>query len=212
MAFKSYKTRAYWYSNEAEIETEIVKRQVKTKSGMNPFKYFDGATMRSYQMPPKSMELVYCRRVPEPEECADEIGLDPEVPNFPISNFEVLMSEEGDNAGRGVFTKVDIPEDSYLSAETSCHSIRFMPWTNEILDGMMARFNGTGIDPVIAYMYGYGFTSQYFVSVSVFIVVEILHSNAKLSSSSVSVHEGRTRGYGGLKHYDVCEPWVPRGV
>lgn len=166
VAFKSYETRSSWYSNAAEIDLEMVKRQVKTKSGTSPFKYFDGPTMVSYQVPPKAMEVVYCRQEPTPPECViGEESYDPEQPNIPVSSLEVKMSKESENAGRGLFTKVDIPDDAYLSAETSCHSVQFMPSTKEMMDDIMkTKFNTTAIASVVAYMYGYGFTSRILVS------------------------------------------------
>ena len=168
VAFKSYKTRERWYSNTAKIEIEIAGRRVKTNSGENPFKYFDGPTMVSYQVPPKAMEIVYCRQVPIPKECeAGEYTYDLEAPNFSLDSFEVKMSGGGENAGRGVFAKVDIPRDAYLSAETSCHQVHFMPPTLELIEAMnnetYAEINSR-IVPVEAYMHGYGCTSRSFVS------------------------------------------------
>ena len=168
VAFKSYETRGRWYSNTAKIELEIVGRRVETKSGENPFKYFDGPTMVSYQVPPKAMEIVYCRQDPIPTECEDgEFTYDPEEPNFSISSFEVKMSEAGENSGRGVFAKVDIPGGAYLSAETGCHEVVFMPSTVGLIEDMVnktdAKINRR-IGPVEAYMYGYGCASCVFVS------------------------------------------------
>jgi hypothetical protein len=166
VAFKSYETRARWYSTAAEIDLEVVKRRVRTKSGTNPFKYFDGATMVSYQVPPKAMEIVYCRQDPTPEECEDGYHTyDPEEPNIPIDSFEVKMSEEGEHVGRGVFTKVDIPEDAYLSAETSCYPVRFLPNTKEMIETLVTQFNDTRLVTLDAYMSGYGFNSQSLVSI-----------------------------------------------
>lgn len=101
------------------------------------------------------MEIVYCRQEPTPEECEDgEHTYDPEEPNFPISSFEVKMSEEGENAGRGIFTKVDIPEDAYLSAETSCHPVRFMPRTKKLIEDLEDDELDSRIVPVEVYMVG----------------------------------------------------------
>jgi len=165
VAFKSYETRARWYLNAAEIDLEIMGRRVQTKSGKNPFQYFDGATMVSYQVPPKAMETVYCRQEPMPEECEEgHFTYNPEIPNIPISSFEVKMSEESENAGRGVFTMVDIPEGTYLSAETGCYPVIFMPWTKELIEDMKNEFDMNRIHSVEAYMHGYGVTTSIFVS------------------------------------------------
>jgi hypothetical protein len=131
--------------------------------------------MVSYQVPPKAMEIVYCRQVPIPKECeAGEYTYDLEAPNFPLDSFEVKMSGGGENAGRGVFAKVDIPRDAYLSAETSCHQVHFMPPTLELIEAMnnetYAEINSR-IVPVEAYMHGYGCTSRSFVSCVCFCTV-----------------------------------------
>lgn len=136
VAFKSYASRSRWYANPAEIELEIRRRTVKTKSGKNPILFFDGATMFSYQVPPKSMEIVYCRQEPTPKDCLDDYTYDQDNQNIPTELFEVKMSGESENAGRGVFTTVDIPQYAYLSAETSCHPVRFMPSTKALLEAI----------------------------------------------------------------------------
>ena len=103
--------------------------------------------MFTYQVPPKAMETVFCRQEPTPEDCLDDYTYNQENPNIPARLLEVKMSREGENAGRGVFTKVDIPEDAYLSAETSCHPIRFMPSTKallEAIDDLEEEINGDG--------------------------------------------------------------------
>lgn len=74
VAFKSHKTRKRWYANAAEIQVAIQKRSVRTKSGMIPFRYFDGPTMVSYQVPPRAMETVFCRRQPVPSGCFNDTG------------------------------------------------------------------------------------------------------------------------------------------
>ena len=175
VAFKSYKTRARWYANGAEINLEVLKRRVKTKSGKNPFKYFDGATMVSYQVPSKPMEVAYCRQEPTPEDCHDgNYEYDQDFPNFPASLFEVKMSGKGENAGRGVFAKVDIPEQSYLSAETSCHPVRFLPSTKALIEAMEDKeFGNNIVAPMEAYMHGYGYTTRFLVSSFLSIFVEV---------------------------------------
>lgn len=137
VAFKSYKTRTRWYANAAAIDLEIQRRAVKTKSCTSPFHYFDGATMVSYQVPTKPMEIAHCRQEPIPEECQDgRLEFDPEYANVPERSFEVRKSEQGDNAGRGVFTKVNILEGSYLTSGASSYPIRFPPPTTALIVGM----------------------------------------------------------------------------
>ncbi|KAL9183486.1 hypothetical protein ACHAXT_004342 [Thalassiosira profunda] len=51
VAFKDIKTRANWYRSPAEIELQLQKRILPSKTGASSLRYFDGATMHSYQMP-----------------------------------------------------------------------------------------------------------------------------------------------------------------
>jgi hypothetical protein len=111
------------------------------------------------------METVFCRKEPKPEECWDgESIYSSNYPNAPLSSFEVKKSGVGDNAGRGVFAKMDIPEDTYLSAETSCHSVLFMPSTVALIEALEEEPIGYELEVFDYYMHGYGFTSRHFVS------------------------------------------------
>jgi hypothetical protein len=121
--------------------------------------------MVSYQVPPRAMETVFCRKEPKPVECWDgESFYSSKYLNAPLSSFEVKKSGVGDNAGRGVFAKVDIPEDTYLSAETSCHSVLFMPSTVALIEALEEDPIGYELEVFDYYMHGYGFTSRHFVS------------------------------------------------
>ena len=68
-------------------------RTLRTKSGNSPLRYFDGATMISYQAPSRTIEDVFCKRQPTPFGCGDdEFNFDPELPNVPTSSMEVRTS------------------------------------------------------------------------------------------------------------------------
>eukprot|EP00985_Skeletonema_marinoi_P030927 scaffold34749_cov139-Skeletonema_marinoi.AAC.8 len=41
--------------------------------GKTSLRYFDGATMKSYQMPSRAFEDNYCRQQDKPEECAEKV-------------------------------------------------------------------------------------------------------------------------------------------
>ena len=62
-----------WYRNTAEIELDLSKRILSTKDGKSSLRYFDGATMKSYQLPDRSFEEIYCNQKDRPAECADEV-------------------------------------------------------------------------------------------------------------------------------------------
>lgn len=165
IGFKSYATRQRWYASAAQIDLEVQKRGVRTKSGENPFRYFDGPTMVSYQVPHRTMETVFCRRNPMPEEClVGKYDFDPAVPNIPASSFEVKQSGVSEKAGRGVFTKVDIPDNAYMTAETTVQAIAFMPSTVSLVTEVAKEAFGKAVAILIWYMDGYGYYSRYFVS------------------------------------------------
>lgn len=166
MAFKSYGTRKRWYANPAEIDLAIKKHSVRTKSGESPLRYFDGATMASYQVPSRTVENVFCRRQPTPLSCVnDEYIYNPELSNVVVSSLEVKTSEQGENAGRGLFTKVDMPENTYIAAESTVHAVRFFPTTNELITKLFTTCEpAEKLEVPEYYMDGYGFTSQTFVS------------------------------------------------
>jgi spermidine synthase/S-adenosylmethionine/arginine decarboxylase-like enzyme len=175
VGFKSWSSRKRWYANPAEVELAMQKRGVRTKSGQSPFHYFNGATMASYQVPSRSVENVFCRRQPVPPSCKTYM-YNPERPNVPTSLLEVKASSLGENAGRGLFTKVDIPKGSYIGGEVAGATIRFFPSTREVIDGLYTSCNATEreLEVLEYYMDGYGFTSRKFGKAEVFVDASIL--------------------------------------
>ena len=51
------------------MDIQLHTRIHRTKSGSPALKYFDASTMRSYQVPPKVFETVYCRQEDTPATC-----------------------------------------------------------------------------------------------------------------------------------------------
>lgn len=119
--------------------------------------------MVSFQVPHRAVENVYCRKIPTPENCIYGY-LDPSIPNIPASEFEVKMSSVGEGAGRGVFTKVDIAEDSYLASEVTVHPVEFMPSTVDLIENLTEEEYAFKSKILHYYMEGYGFFSRWFVS------------------------------------------------
>lgn len=76
VAMKSDENESLWYRSSAEINVDIRKRILPTISGKPALKNFDGTLMESYQNPPKSFELVYCRATPVPDSCKYLLGHD----------------------------------------------------------------------------------------------------------------------------------------
>jgi len=73
LAFKDAETRERWYRSSAEIELDLSRRILPTKEGKSSLRYFDGATMKGYQVPGKQFEAVYCRQEEQPQECNDKL-------------------------------------------------------------------------------------------------------------------------------------------
>jgi hypothetical protein len=172
VAFKSYSSRKLWYANSAEIELAIQKRTVRTKSGNSPLRYFDGATMMSYQVPSRTIETVFCRRDPAPYACNDNaFQFVPELPNLPASSMEVRISGQGEHSGRGVFTKVNVVNGTYISAETSAKSLRFYPSTYKIIIDLVEKCEKQAeeLEVFEHYMHGYGFSSRRLGETEVFV-------------------------------------------
>jgi len=158
VACKSEACRFLWYLNEAEKSLDIQYRLLPTVSGQSPLHYFDGATMRSYQNPPKAWETVYCHRRPMPQSCAKYRGYDKNTVNYSIDDFEVRMSSLGEGAGRGVFAKLDIPAGSFIAGEESSKKLHFSHTTTELMESLyenVPEFKELG--DVLRYTYGYGY-------------------------------------------------------
>lgn len=71
VAFKDAGAREKWYRNGAEIELQLQKRILRSKSGGSSLRYFDGATMSSYQVPSRAFEDVHCRQESKPQDCVN---------------------------------------------------------------------------------------------------------------------------------------------
>ncbi|KAL3783079.1 hypothetical protein ACHAW5_002124 [Stephanodiscus triporus] len=69
VAFKNIRTNDNWYRNAPEVELQLQKRILPSKSGKSPLRYFDGPSMRSYLSLPIAFETVYCRQVDPPKDC-----------------------------------------------------------------------------------------------------------------------------------------------
>lgn len=123
-AFKSSDSKSEWLANPSLVDLKIRKRSIPTLDGKSPFNFFDGPTMQTFYFPPKQIEIVYCRDNPDANHCKERHGFDPDRQNLPLwSTLEVKQSTIGEKAGRGVFAKIDIPENSYIGLETLIPSI-----------------------------------------------------------------------------------------
>lgn len=96
-AFKDSKFKSNWYRNAAEIDLQLDQRIHKTKSGKRPLRYFDGPTMKNYQIPPKGFATIHCRQTNVPEECNGFFGFDPSLKGG-IGSLATYI--EGDDGAR----------------------------------------------------------------------------------------------------------------
>uniref|UniRef100_A0A6U1Q2V6 PABS domain-containing protein n=1 Tax=Cyclophora tenuis TaxID=216820 RepID=A0A6U1Q2V6_CYCTE len=101
--------RCSWFHNSAEVEFKIRQRILPRHDGENTLRYFDGATMHSYQTPTRAWQTVYCRAEPQPPECA---LLGQNAPQFRVE-LESLRQN-----GRQFIAESDIPVGSHLRQET----------------------------------------------------------------------------------------------
>lgn len=73
VAFKDIETRKNWYRNAAEVELQLKTRILSNKQGGSTLRYFDGATLSSYQLPPSAFATVHCRQEDAPGDCGKSI-------------------------------------------------------------------------------------------------------------------------------------------
>jgi len=172
VAMKSLDSAAAWHRNLAEINLDIHKRIIHTRSGTPTLKHFDGSTMEGYRVPNIIFENAYCKRTPIPESCLKKMSI--RRKNVPITNFEVKNSNIA-LAGRGVFAKVDIDKGSYIGLYDNTQTLHVNPMT---LDRMWKIKDqpeiASGLSPVLNFCEGYGWETsgkgldEYFVDSGIF--------------------------------------------
>jgi hypothetical protein len=116
--------------------------------------------MLSYQHPDIASATVFFRRDPAPKGCGEgPRGYDPEIENIPLSSLKVSKSHVGENAGRGVFSLVDIPVNSYIALESMVHPIRFGASSIALVESLKEQFlfEDFWIGVVEAFMHKYGY-------------------------------------------------------
>jgi len=150
-----------WNLSPAGIDLELHLRAMETKSGSVPFRYYDGAAMMGYQFPSRLRQEIFCRSEPTPPFCETGHGFDPERANIPVSAFEAKESAIP-NAGRGLYTKVDIPEGSYLAIDEAVNDMVIFPATTELIQQFndAKGFGKTCWQALEAYMFAYGFETE----------------------------------------------------
>jgi hypothetical protein len=159
---KDISSKSTWMKSEPEIALSVRQRMVSTLSGKSPLKYFDGATMKTYEFPERVMEDKWCAQ--HPEWCGNGHGFDPEITDIPRSLFEVDYSKIA-KGGRGVFAKTFVPKGSYIGLEECVHGM-FIPSTSYELMGQSAsHFKNNDYLQCLSrgYVDGYGWIDNEYV-------------------------------------------------
>ena len=166
IAFKKFHTKAYWYTNEAEINIQMRRRSMQAVDGSTPFHYFDGASMMSYLYPSKTSEIVYCRQIPRPKGCESGHGFELAREDIPIDALEVGSSSIGEKAGRGVFATRDIRAKSYMGLKSIVHqAIHASPSSYALINEWYRpkrhwTYYDYGGECLVSFIHGYGHLSN----------------------------------------------------
>jgi len=121
---KSHACRKHWYAGADAIDFQIYERITTTHSKARALKHFDGSTQYSFQFPSKAWETVYCRREPQPSECAFR-GLDDkaalrELREDPAESDFYLKTLDNDEIG--IFATKNIAKGDYIMPEALASS------------------------------------------------------------------------------------------
>lgn len=159
VGLKDMSSKSNWMKSDSEIAIAIKKRIVSTVSGDSPLRYFDGATMKTYEFPDRLIENRWCGDFPE--WCNDGHGYDPEITNAPRSLFEVGNSNIA-VGGRGVFAKDFVKEGTYIGLEECVHGMFVPPTTYELMGLAVQNFHNNDYLHCLAngYVDGYGWTDN----------------------------------------------------
>lgn len=87
ISFKSLKSERRWFANQAQIDIELHSRVMPTKLGSSPFRYFDGATMVSFQLPSRVASDFKCKMDAHPSYCDGNNGFDADFDHLNSSSM-----------------------------------------------------------------------------------------------------------------------------
>lgn len=104
IAFKSFTSERRWFANQAQVDMELHRRSMPTKSGDTPFLYFDGATMASFQLPSRVTSDFKCKMNVHPGYCRENNGFDPHAEHFHTSS---MVDINGSVVSSGAYMGLD---------------------------------------------------------------------------------------------------------
>lgn len=146
IAMKNSDSLAQFFANDAEVAAEIQGRILPTNSGKPALRWFDGATMATYQIPSRFVEDEWC--LSEEGGCIfGHHGLNPSIPSVPESLFEIREQDGG--KGMGVFARETIPEASYVGLDEAVQGLFVPPNTFRLLQVFEHEFPECSLDDVL---------------------------------------------------------------
>jgi hypothetical protein len=149
VAFRSIQNGVeQWRLPEANYQVAMHQRWGPSVKDVH---FFHAADMALIQFPSRHSSVSSCDHYKhllegrdldddEDDEMFCEHGLDPQYPNVPAENFYMAKSTAGENAGRGVFTSIDLKVGEYLMAESVAHDIVFSFRGFKIAEEMVGSF------------------------------------------------------------------------
>ena len=140
VALKDYKSKARWHRTTPELQIALRQRLHQTKSGRPVLRYFDAATMVSYQLPSRAQETTYCRQEAgddDERDCDSVLGFFSDHVHLPIEYLRVGKSGIGERAGRGLFATRDIPSHASIGINKSVNGFHFPPLAWSVLNSMV---------------------------------------------------------------------------
>lgn len=144
VAFRSIKNgEEQWRLPESNYQVAMHQRWAS--SSLETIQFFDAADMLRIQFPSRHSAVSSCDQyghliTDDDYDLLCDQGLDTSMPNVPSKNFYVSKSTVNENAGRGVFSSVELELNSYLMAETFAHDVIFSFQGFKIVEKMVGNF------------------------------------------------------------------------
>ena len=131
MATKNPDSVSRFFSNEAAINLAIAARLRATVDGKPSLRYFDGATMASYQQPSRFVEDIWC--ITDGANCNGKHGFDPSIAETRLEATHVLTEDKESAQGPILLSSKRVPKSTYLNLYESTQSLLVPPSSYELL-------------------------------------------------------------------------------
>jgi hypothetical protein len=186
--FGDSETQAHWHFNEAEWNRHLhVRLRMDEKWNDDDFDELDNMVLDSALLLPleyaaKQSEIDFCQSFAlEWDEChpGGGTGVDLNKSNVRASQLVVQKSQQGNYAGRGLFTTIDILPNALIGAD---QSLVYLQWpSTKILTDFEGQRTTNAlyeklVDPLYSYFDGYGVIYEWQVRIFWSIVYMVYHS------------------------------------